>query len=94
MFTNRWPPQKDGADSFKRLLGGRATAPQLYDDLSQPKQNRKSCRTYNEKHARPEDGIYERGREGTVRGYQERSPLIGLARRVAGRVLHGASRSA
>ena len=22
MFTNRWPPQKSGADSFKRLLGG------------------------------------------------------------------------
>ena len=22
MFTNRWPPQKEGADSFTRVLGG------------------------------------------------------------------------
>src|SRR6266508_2735987 len=26
-FTNRWPPQQDGADSFTRVLGGLGTLP-------------------------------------------------------------------
>ena len=52
MFTNGWPPQKDGADSFKRVLGGRLKAPDLHEQLTDAEAYSQHQRPDRPEHAR------------------------------------------
>ena len=65
-FTNRWPPQKDGAASFRRLLGGSERhllcENDMYPDPARVRGNttgRKLSRLYTDLLERPLDRIIE-----------------------------------